>query len=438
MRRRQRQAVQSGSTLTHVRRLEASETLQAISHTLTSPLDPTEVLRRTIRELTRALDADTGSVWRVDAERDRLVAIAGYRVPKDLEAGPLSVPLLRRHPLVQRARRRDGPIYSADRARDPAFDYPFLRALPHRSVLICPMRAKGRAVGMFILLWTRPRDPFTTAELRLVESIGRQTALAIENSDLLAQMQGLNAELERRVADRTSLLQSACDALHRSREELRGLSRHLQDVREAERAHIAREIHDDLGQRLTALRIDLARLALQPRGGERPLADRVHTIAMAVEDTIGVVRRIATELRPGVLDAFGLVAALRWQMQEFRARTGLRCRLFCHRSCDPVDRERSTALFRIFQEALTNVVRHAEATEVRARLTRTGSTLVLRVSDNGRGIRADAPADRPPLGLVGMRERAGQFGGAVTIESAPGRGTAVQVTLPVNAPSSRP
>lgn len=221
------------------------------------------------------------------------------------------------------------------------------------------------------------------------------------------------------------------EQLERSLEQLRALSARLQSVREEERTRIAREIHDELGQAMTGLKMDLAWLARQLPTDAPSLRQKVASMSHLVDETIQVVRRISTELRPGVLDDLGLLAALEWQAQDFQTRTGIRCRLVTTVEELELDADRSTALFRIFQETLTNVARHAQATEVTVRLDVCEDHLILEVKDNGVGISSQALADSHSLGLLGMRERALLFGGSVEVRGEPERGTTVTVRIPV-------
>lgn len=221
------------------------------------------------------------------------------------------------------------------------------------------------------------------------------------------------------------------EQLERSLEQLRALSARLQSVREEERTRIAREIHDELGQAMTGLKMDLAWLARQLPTDAPSLRQKVGSMSHLVDETIQVVRRISTELRPGVLDDLGLLAALEWQAQEFQTRTGIRCRLTTNVEELELDTERSTALFRIFQETLTNVARHAQATEVTVRLDLCEAHLILEVKDNGVGISSQALTDSHSLGLLGMRERALLFGGSLDVRGEPERGTTVTVRIPL-------
>ncbi|HXD00090.1 MAG TPA: ATP-binding protein [Verrucomicrobiae bacterium] len=230
--------------------------------------------------------------------------------------------------------------------------------------------------------------------------------------------------------------QEAEQDLRTSREQLRALAAHLLSVREEERKLIAREIHDELGQSLTGFKMDLAwiRHRLQPGDGEidrQPLLDKINEMGTLIDGSANLIRKLCTELRPGILDDLGLVPAVEWQAREFQKRTGIECALKLEVAELNLDPERSTALFRIFQEILTNVARHAAADRVTADLRRTGDELILEVRDNGKGIEPARLSGEKSLGLLGMRERALLFGGQVFIEGKKGRGTTVTVTIPM-------
>ena len=217
--------------------------------------------------------------------------------------------------------------------------------------------------------------------------------------------------------------------LFRSFEQLRALTARLQSVREEERARMAREIHDELGQALTAIKIDLASLVNQlPPDQQQAL--RGESIMKLIDGTIQTVRRISTELRPGILDDLGLVAAVEWAAEEFQARTGTKCSVSVPPGDLSLDPERATALFRIFQETLTNVARHANATEVHVQLANDQRDVSLEVRDNGNGISDEQRVAPNALGILGMLERALLLGGELTINGVPGRGTTVRVRIP--------
>jgi PAS domain S-box-containing protein len=210
--------------------------------------------------------------------------------------------------------------------------------------------------------------------------------------------------------------QQAAEHLENSRAELRALSAQLQSVREEERMRISREIHDELGQVLTGLKMDVVSLARRMSDATatrdwRQLKERAQSIAELINNAILTVRRISTELRPGLLDAVGLTAAIEWQAKEFENRTGIKCRLGLPDADVILDQNRSVAVFRIFQEILTNVTRHAQASEVNIILEAREADLFLEARDNGRGIRASEFSNPKSLGLLGMRERTLLLGG---------------------------
>jgi PAS domain S-box-containing protein len=224
--------------------------------------------------------------------------------------------------------------------------------------------------------------------------------------------------------------------IRRSQEQLRALSARLQSAREEERTHIAREIHDELGGALTALKMDVSKVFSAYRAGKDEntrmdfIGDRLGGAMNLIDRTMESVRRIATELRPPILDELGIGAAIEWQIEEFQKRFGIRCDLKNQWSPKlSTDHSLSTALFRIFQEMLTNVARHSEATAVVVSLSQDAENLLLCVSDNGRGITEGER--RNALGLLGMQERAGIFGGKVDIRSAAGKGTVANLRIPL-------
>jgi PAS domain S-box-containing protein len=216
----------------------------------------------------------------------------------------------------------------------------------------------------------------------------------------------------------------------RSRQELRDLTARLQLVREEERTHIAREVHDELGQALTGFKMDLA--WVKSRVADRPiLLERVQSVIVRIEGAMDTVRRIATDLRPSVLDDLGLEAAVEWQAQQFERSTGVSAELKVRGVHAELGDLAATTVFRILQESLTNVARHARATQVHITLHVADSVLMLEVRDNGCGISEAELNSSRSLGLVGVRERAIACGGELTIRSTPSRGTTVSVAIPL-------
>jgi signal transduction histidine kinase len=224
----------------------------------------------------------------------------------------------------------------------------------------------------------------------------------------------------------------AQEQLRESHEQLRALSVYLQHVREEERTRIAREVHDELGQALTSCKLDLSWLAGRLPKNLKPLIDKTKALSAHMDSTIQTVRRISTELRPGILDHLGLVAALEWQANEFQNRTGIKCEVHEDWSEPPLDQSLATTFFRIFQETLTNIIRHAGATEVAVHLKEKEERIILEVRDNGRGISLEEISNTRSMGLLGMKERAALLGGEFKIGRVRGgSGTQVTVSVPL-------
>jgi len=219
--------------------------------------------------------------------------------------------------------------------------------------------------------------------------------------------------------------------LKNSREQLHNHLAHLESAREQEKTFIACEILEDLGQALTGLKMDLSWMAKKILKDQKPLLDKLHSTSELTDTALRAVQRISTELRPGLLDDLGLVAAIEWQAEEFQSRTGMRCKLTVDPEDIEVDEKRSTTLFRIFQETLTNIARHAQATRVTVSLKEKDGTVELRVKDNGKGITTEEISNPQSFGLMGIRERAKPWGGEVKISGRPGKGTMVTVRIPV-------
>lgn len=235
-----------------------------------------------------------------------------------------------------------------------------------------------------------------------------------------------------REAEERSQHRRAEEQLRESHKQLRALSVYLQTVREEERTRIAREVHDELGQALTSCKLDLSWIAGRLPPELKPLVDKARALTAHIDSTIQTVRRISSELRPGVLDHLGLGAAIEWQANEFQNRTGIRCDVHARVRETLPNQNLTTMLFRIFQETLTNVIRHAGATQVTVDLKETAGRINLEVRDNGRGIARTDIFNNKSMGLLGMRERAALLGGVFKIGSLPrGKGTRVYISIPL-------
>ena len=227
------------------------------------------------------------------------------------------------------------------------------------------------------------------------------------------------------------------ERLSRSESQLRALAARLQRAREEEGMRIARELHDQLGRCLTSIKMDL--LWIEKTVTRHAADEEIHSInektqmmLEAVDETVTVVRRISTELRPGILDDLGLAAAVEWQAKDFQKRTGVSCILEITEEELELSRDQATAFFRIFQEILTNVARHSRASKIWVHLETRDGIVALEVEDDGVGIAPDAASQPHALGLAGMRERAAMFGGLVEISGIHGKGTTVIVRMPID------
>ncbi|HEY0143843.1 MAG TPA: HAMP domain-containing protein [Thermoanaerobaculia bacterium] len=272
--------------------------------------------------------------------------------------------------------------------------------------------AAGLAVAVLVSnLLTRPLREVAAGARRLAAGeLGHRVPDG--RGDEIGQLAATFNDMAERIAERDA--------------SLRQLSKRLLSIQEEERVRIAREVHDELGQALTAMKIDLQQLGRRHRELLEPLAG----IARTIDETVDIVRRIAADLRPAILDDLGITAALEQQLRRLRESTGIRTTLSVAEEPE-IDTLTGATLYRITQEALANVVRHAEATAVEISLVLEKGAAVLTIRDDGRGMPRDKAVDPTSLGLLGIRERAELLGGSVTIDSLPGQGTAVIVTLPL-------
>ena len=289
-----------------------------------------------------------------------------------------------------------------------------------RSRIIVPLIGRtGHNMGL-LHVSNKPTGDMTEDDEAIMVQLGQIASIAMEN--VIASRQ-LAAEIGER--------QQAMEQLKRSHAQLRDLTARLESVREEERTRIAREIHDELGQTLTGLKLDIAWVKQQSAQAPPLLREKLESMARLADATMQTIRDIATELRPIVLDKAGLLPAIEWYSTEFHSRTGIKCQLNFLLRQVRLEQERSTAVFRIFQEILTNVARHSNASNVSVIVREAGGQLVFEVIDNGRGITQTQLADAKSLGLLSMRERAALAGGETTIDGTPGQGTRVKVTMPL-------
>jgi two-component system sensor histidine kinase UhpB len=259
---------------------------------------------------------------------------------------------------------------------------------------------------------------------RWVLSVGR--IVAWDREGRAARMLGTHTDI---TADR-----EVREDLRASRERLRHLAVAQEEAREAERGRVARELHDELGQALTGLKLDVLWLRDRLPEADATAHARATEALALVDTTVDAVRRVAAELRPAILDDIGLASAIPWQAREFARRSGAQVTVSGADTIPPIESGKATAVFRILQESLTNVARHSRATAVAIEIRADGDWLRLDISDNGRGIEADVPGQRRPLGILGMQERARAWNGTVAVTSPPDGGTRVRVLMPVRGP----
>jgi PAS domain S-box-containing protein len=285
----------------------------------------------------------------------------------------------------------------------------------------------------------RTGEPVKNFEWQIIRKDGDRRDLEVSIS-LIRDMEAHPIGFRGIVRDATDRKRAEAELII-SRSQLRALAARLQQIREEERVLISREIHDEMGGGLTGLKMDLSWL-LHKMGDADPgeervaLMDKIHTSNALIDQMIHVVRRISTDLRPSVLDDLGLIAALEWQLSEFTSRTEIPHELAT--TCEYVNMEKDTAVavFRIFQEALTNVMRHSQATKVVVVLREDerslfgDESLVLEIRDNGRGITEEEILNPESLGLLGMKERVLTFGGESSIRGEPGGGTSLILKIP--------
>ncbi|MGB8426637.1 MAG: histidine kinase [Desulfobacterales bacterium] len=291
----------------------------------------------------------------------------------------------------------------------------------------------------FLVAW-KGSDVLVLRQIRAVAAASRRLAGGnlsarigpVGGGDELSQLSRTFDDMAASLETLHELEAKTGEEIRQSREQLRHLTTHLQEIREEERARIARELHDQFGQTLSVLKMDLAWLMKHLTGSDRSLQAKIDAMGSVIDATLHVLHRVCTELRPVILDDFGLAAAIQWQTEDFQNRTGIACHLTLETEADKLTRDESTALFRIFQETLTNVLRHAAATLINVRLWEKDARMMLETADNGKGI-ADAEINNSAsLGLVGMRERVYGINGTIQISGIQGKGTRVIVAIPIN------
>jgi PAS domain S-box-containing protein len=387
----------------------ARERLEEGVHRTLELIASSAPLADTLTTLVRAIESEVvgmmASILLFDAVRETLCVCAAPSLPDALNRELLDFPVGPAAASCGTAVYRRIPVIVHDILDDPLWA-PYRYVVERyglRASWSTPIFARdGRVLGTFALYYPEPRSP-TDQETALIQRATHIAGIAIERKQMEEQLGALNAHLER--------------------------------AREDERTGIARELHDELGQAMTGLKMDLAWLERRLLAGGATLSaefeERISSMSQLIDETINQVRRISAELRPGVLDHLGLLAALEWQAKEFEKRMGTACVIESNVETIDLARDASTGVFRIFQEALTNVARHAGATRVEVKLDQRDDRLSLVIADNGKGIREGAAKSPTSLGLLGIRERARRLGGEVEVTRRRGGGTMVSLALPL-------
>jgi signal transduction histidine kinase/PAS domain-containing protein len=416
--------------LTYEKQADRVARLLQLASRLSVPLDVAQAAEAIVNGALQVFEAAAGfvAVPAADGAGLRLLHTVGYSFERGLPASVL--PLQANLAAAEAARTRE--VVSAESASERQQRFPDWQALAAEvepgAVLAVPLLLPERFVGVLQVSFAGSR-PFEPDDRDFALTVAQQCAQALERASLYS-------ELELRVKGRTAELSAANRSLGGANERLtqeiaerRAVQRQLERSREEERTRVARELHDELGGALTALKMDIS-LVLKDAELSQPARQQLAKVVTMVDSTIVSMRRLATELRPHLLDDFGLLPAMESYFQEFIRRVGIAGEFTSEVNELELNGESATAYFRIFQESLTNIARHAEASQVTVRIERTAEAVKLHVIDNGRGMRLEDSAARGHLGLTGMQERASMIGAALEVNSAPGKGTTVLLRMP--------
>jgi|ETN07SMinimDraft_1059922.scaffolds.fasta_scaffold16181_2 signal transduction histidine kinase len=326
---------------------------------------------------------------------------------------------------------------------DPRHERTFTDMKAHGHYIV-PLKSLDNLIGV-MFLYTNTYPSWYQHSQEVLLSIGGLIANTIQGKQIEDELSKHRNLLETLVESRTLVLRSTNNRLKieieehertqqnliNSKEKFRKLSNQIQAIREEEKSRIAREVHDQLGQALTALKIDTIQMEKKIPTDLPDLRSQAKSMTKVVDDTIKNVQQIAMELRPPVLDAFGICEAIAWQAGEYKAKLGLHFDLNCLQEHIDLEKGLQTALFRIFQESVTNIVRHAKATEIQVSMNYDNGKLIFEIVDNGIGIKKEAIDSSESLGLVGMKERVHSWSGEVDFEGSTGKGTKVTITIPL-------
>jgi PAS domain S-box-containing protein len=356
-----------------------------------------------VKEISQATGFPIVTVAIYDESRDMMVFRGLMNFPGNPGRPVLELPA--NQTLSGIIMRTGKPIIESHLIGNPRYRSILMRGVKAHTFVGHPMKYRGRFIGCLNLAHTKSVE-VSASTVKWIESLANYVALLTERKHIEEE-------------------------LRESREQLRELSRETHSAIEEERKRIAREIHDQLGQELSLFQLELGLIQDQLLRTQKDLRKKLQTMSTLVDSSIKTVQRISADLRPTLLDNLGLGAAVEWAAKEFQKRTRIRCQVALAPAEVKIDQDRSTALFRTLQEALTNVLRHAKATKVSIQLMKTEDAIVLTIRDNGTGIPRKRINDSKSVGLTGMRERVRPWGGKVVITGELRKGTEITVTVPM-------
>lgn len=385
---------------------EAQNVINSIIH---STHDIDKIMQTVIVEAVNALNIDASSIGLL--EGDHYVIRYSYNMPDKLLG--LKIPFSELKGAHYAVSVKDVVAFD-DASNDDRLNPEIIREYRVSSMMIAPLHSRETVLGTINLYCFSPRR-FSAMQIDFARKLTAAVTLALDNARLYTESKQAYVKSEIRVKEQTR--------------ELRDLASHLQSVREEERTEIARDLHDELGQSLIGLKMELVWFR-DTYGDHRPIAEKSLAMLNSIDKTIASTKRICSKLRPSLLDHLGLMPAIEWQTREFEEKTGIKCSVIEEPRDMELGREQSTALYRIAQEALTNVAKHAEATEVTIRLVQDTDFLRLEISDNGKGIKDEELSKSKSFGLLGMRERVYAFNGEIKITGSAGEGTKIEVSIP--------
>lgn len=416
--------------LTYERQADRVARLLRLATRLSMAVTGTQVAEAVINGALQTFDAVAGLVAAPaeDGQPLHTLHAVGYSAGRSTQAATLA--LTPGHPLTDAI--LTGDLVKFETAEELWQQYPECPGPTETgdvgALLAMPLLVPERAIGG-LLVWFAGPHSFDPEERDFALTVAQQCAQALERASL-------HRELEQRVEARTADWRAAHARLAETNQQLlkeiaerREIQRQLERTREEERARVARELHDELGGTLTGLKMDVARVLKDTDLPER-VHQRLSDVSATIDTAMLAVRRLATDLRPQALDDLGLLPALEAHFGEFLTRTGLSGTFTCEPDHLDLTSETATACFRIFQEALTNIARHARASAVAVRIEEVNGDLMLSVSDNGIGLTPSEQAAHGHWGLVGMRERAHLLGASLEVLTAPGAGTTVRLSFP--------